>query len=71
MIFLTNHKNPTIRIEIVKYRMVHEVRGDPACLREAELVLVSKAVNIPFFKESLFFQTRETAQEEMQQHIIL
>ena len=62
-----------MRIEIVNYRIMREARGDPSCLREAELVLVSKAINILFYiyKESLFFQTRETAREEMQQHVIL
>ena len=38
----------------------------PACLREAELVLVSKAINIPFYKKkAYFFILRETVREEM------
>ena len=29
MTFLSNHKNPIVRREIVDYRMMGEARGDP------------------------------------------
>lgn len=58
MISLTNHKNSTVRIEIINYRMMLEARVGPAYLREAELVLISMAINIPFIRNAFIFGLR-------------
>lgn len=58
MISLTKHKNSTVRIEIINYRMMLEARVGPAYLREAELVLVSKAINVPFIRKAFIFGLR-------------
>lgn len=71
LIFLTNNKNPTMRIEIVSYWMVLETRVGPTCLREAGVGSGFQGHNCSFYKENLFLWTQEIAMEEIEQHVII
>ena len=57
-----------MRIEIENYRMMLGTRVDLVCLREAELVLVFKALSVLFI--SFFLGTQDTAREETGYRVI-